>query len=113
MLVLQAVPATGRDAYKLLRARIREATTWEWSNKAKTRLRHAQRRTGGHIALSNANGVLVAHVMPKTASDLFYLAEKFTGRLVAWFEADLLAINIQFVPEPPAPKRKKRKRAGR
>ena len=41
-------------------------------------------------------------------ADLFYLAEKFTGRLVAWFEQDLVAINIQFVPEPPAPRRKRR-----
>jgi hypothetical protein len=110
MLVLQAVPAPGRDAYRLLRGRIRLASTWEWSNKAKTRLRHVQRPKGGHISLANANGVLVAHVQPKTASDLFYLAEKFTGRLVAWFEPDLLAINIQFVPEAPSPKRKRRRR---
>jgi hypothetical protein len=96
MLVLEAVPAPGRDAYKLLRARIREATTWEWANKARTRLRHIQRPRGGHIR-------------PKTPNDLFYLAEKFTGRLVAWFEQDLVAINIQFVPEPPAPKRKRRR----
>lgn len=109
MLVLQAVPAPGRDAYRLLRARIREATTWEWGNKSKTRLRHVQRPKGGHISIANANGVLVAHVEPKTANDLFYLAEKFTGRLVAWFEQDLLAINIQFVPEPQPPKRKRRR----
>jgi hypothetical protein len=109
MLVLQVVPAPGRDAYRLLRARIKAAPTWEWSNKARTRLRHVQRPKGGHITLANANGVLVAHVEPRTASDLFYLAEKFTGRLVAWFEQDLLAINIQFVPEPPKPKRKRRR----
>jgi hypothetical protein len=109
MLVLQAVPAPGRDAYRLLRARIREATTWEWANKAKTRLRHVQRPKGGHISIANANGVLVAHIQPKTVNDLFYLAEKFTGRLVAWFEQDLLAINIQFVPEPPPKKRKRRR----
>lgn len=109
MLVLQAVPAPGRDAYRLLRARIRIATTWEWGNKAKTRLRHVQRRKGGHITIANANGVLVAHIKPKTPNDLFYLAEKFTGRLVAWFEQDLLAINIQFVPEPVPPKRKRRR----
>ena len=109
MLVLQAVPAPGRDAYRLLRARIREATTWEWANKAKTRLRHVQRPKGGHISIANANGVLVAHVEPKTPNDLFYLAEKFTGRLVAWFEQDLLAVNIQFVPEPQPRKRKRRR----
>ena len=109
MLVLQAVPAPGRDAYRLLRARIREASTWEWGNKARTRLRHVQRPKGGHIAIANANGVLVAHSHPKTPNDLFYLAEKFTGRLVAWFEQDLLAINIQVVPEPSPPKRKRRR----
>lgn len=109
MLVLQAVPAPGRDAYRLLRARIREASTWEWGNKARTRLRHVQRPKGGHISIANANGVLVAHIHPKTPTDLFYLAEKFTGRLVAWFEADLLAINIQFVAEPAPPKRKRRR----
>jgi hypothetical protein len=109
MLVLQAVPAPGRDAYRLLRARIRDASTWEWGNKAKTRLKHVQRPKGGHITIANAGGVLVAHVQPKTPSDLFYLAEKFTGRLVAWFERDLLAINIQFIPEPPEPARKRRR----
>jgi hypothetical protein len=109
MLVLQAVPAPGRDAYRLLRARIRDASTWEWSNKAKTRLRHVQRPKGGYISVANANGVLVAHVLPKTPNDLFYLAEKFTGRLVAWFEQDLLAINIQFVPDSPSPKKKRRR----
>ncbi len=109
MLVLQAVPAPGRDAYRLLRARIRDASTWEWGNKARTRLKHVQRPKGGHITIANAAGVLVAHVQPKTPNDLFYLAEKFTGRLVAWFERDLLAINIQFVPEPAAPARRRRR----
>jgi hypothetical protein len=109
LLILQAVPAPGCDAYRLLRARIRQASTWNWSNKAKTRLKHVQRPKGGHIEIANANGVLVAHVRPKTPNDLFYLAEKFTGRLVAWFESDLVAINIQFVPEPPPKKRRRRR----
>ncbi len=108
MLVLQAVPAPGQDAYRLLRARIRTASTWAWSNKAKTRLKHVQRPKGGHIEVANANGVLVAHVLPKTSNDLFYLAEKFTGRLVAWFETDLVAINLQFLPDPPPKKRRRR-----
>lgn len=107
MLVLQAVPAPGQDAYRLLRARIRTASTWAWSNKAKTRLKHVQRPKGGHISIANGNGVLVAHVHPKTSNDLFYLAEKFTGRLVAWFETDLVAINIQFVSDPPPKKRRR------
>jgi hypothetical protein len=109
MLVLQAIPAPGRDAYKLLRAHIREASTWEWGNKAKTRLKHIQRPQGGHIAIASAAGVLVAHIHSKTASDQFYLVEKFAGRLVAWFEQDLMAINIQIVAEPSAPRRRKRR----
>ncbi len=110
MIVLQVVPAPGRDAFRLLRARIREASTWNWGNKARTRLKHIQRPKGGHIQIANANGVLVAHVRPKTPSDLFYLAEKFTGRLVAWFEQDLVAINIQFVADPPKPRRRRSRR---
>lgn len=107
MLVLQVVPAPGKDAYRLLRSRIKDASTWNWSNKAKTRLKHVQRPRGGFIQIANANGVLVAHVRPKTSSDLFYLAEKFTGRLVAWFEADLAAVNIQFVNEVQPPKKRR------
>lgn len=113
MLVLQAIPARDVDAYKLLRGRIREASTWDWANKARTRLRHVQRPKGGHIRISDAGGVLVAHVHPATPRDQFYLAEKFMGRLIAWFEGDLLAINIQFVPEPEKPNRAKRKPAKR
>lgn len=109
MLVLQAIPNGDIDAYKALRARIREANTWSWGNKAKTRLKHVARPAGGFVQISNANGVLVAHIHPKSPADLFYLLEKFTGRLVAWFEGELLAINIQFVADPP-PKQKKRKR---
>lgn len=109
MLLLQVVPVQGSDAYKLLRARIRIAPTWEWANKKRTRIRHVQRARGGHIDISNAGGVLVAQVKPKTPDDLFYLAEKFAGRLIAWFEKDLLAINIQFIHEPEKPKRKRRR----
>ena len=108
MLVLQAVPAGQLDAFKLLRSRIRGASTWSWGNKAKTRLKHAQRPRGGYIQVGNADGVLVAHIHPKTPADLFYLTEKFTGRLVAWFEGELLSINMQFVPDPPPRKRRRR-----
>jgi len=110
MLVLQAVPVHGVDVFKLLRARIREATTWTWGNKARTRLRHVQLLKGGYIHIAGAGGVLVAQIHPKESRDLFYLAEKFTGRLVAWFEKDLLSINIQFIPEPEKPKRRRRRR---
>ena len=109
MLILQAIPVHGIDAYKLLRARIREASTWEWGNKARTRLKHVQRPKGGHIRISNAGGVLVAHIHPATQRDLFYLTEKFMGRLIAWFENDLMAINVQFVAEPVKAVRKRRR----
>ena len=107
MLVLQAIPAGKLDAYKLLRARIRAARTWSWANKNKTRLKHAQRPKGGFIEVGRAHGVLIARIHPKTRDDLFYLAEKFTGRLLAWFEGELLAVNLQFVPDPPPVKRRR------
>jgi len=110
VLILQAVPRHDVDVFKLLRARIRQASTWTWGNKARTRLKHVQLGRGGYIQIEGASGVLVAHVRPKAPNDLFYLAEKFTGRLIAWFEKDLLSINIQFVPEPEKPKRRRRRR---
>lgn len=110
MLVLQAVPVPGKDIFKLLRARIREASTWDWGNKARTRLKHVQRPKGGYIKIANADGVLVAHVHPKEVGDLFYLAEKFTGRLIAWFESDLAAINVQFMADQPRTKAKRKLR---
>jgi hypothetical protein len=110
MLVLQAVPVRDANAFKLLRAKIREASTWTWGNKARTRLKHIQRPRGGHIRIADANGVLVAHVHPESPSDLFYLAEKFTGRLIAWFEHELHSISIQFIAEPERPKRRRRRR---
>src|SRR5882672_10320954 len=64
VLVLQAVPVPGKDMFKLLRARIRHASTWNWANKARTRLKHVQRPKGGHIRIANAGGVLVAHILP-------------------------------------------------
>lgn len=109
MLVLQAVPAPGHDVYKLLKARMKTANTWKWANKGKTRLKHVQISTGGYIRVTNANGVLVAHVKPKKPGDLFYLAEKFMGRLVAWFQAELAAVNVQFIADPPPVKRRRRR----
>ena len=107
MIQIQVVPREGVDVYRLLRSKVlHEATTWDWSNKAKTRLKHVQ--SDGHIDVSNAGGVVHARVHPKASRDLFYLAEKFMGRMVAWFEDDLAAINVQFVQQP-RPKR----RAGR
>jgi hypothetical protein len=37
--------------------------------------------------------------VPKERRDLFYLAEKFIGRMIAWFEDELAAINVQFMEE--------------
>jgi hypothetical protein len=98
MIVIQVVPRAGNDAYALLRSKVlHEATTWYWSNKKKTRLRHVQ--STGHIDVYKAGDVLVAKVHPKERRDLFYLAEKFMGRLVAWFEEELAAINVQLLAE--------------
>jgi hypothetical protein len=103
MIQIQVVPKEGVDVYRLLRSKVlHEAATWDWSNKAKTRLKHVQ--SDGHIDVSNAGGVVHARVVPKERRDLFYLAEKFMGRMVAWFEDDIAAINVQFV-EAPKPKR--------
>jgi len=99
MIQIQVVPREGVDAYRLLRSKVlHEAATWYWHNKAKTRLKHLQ--SEGHIDVANAGGVVVARVHPKAPRDLFYLAEKFMGRMVAWFEDELAAINVQFLPGP-------------
>jgi hypothetical protein len=99
MIVVQVVPKGDRDVYRMLRSKVlHEATTWHWHNKAKTRLKHV--RSKGYVEVGNANGVLVARIYPRERSDLFYLLEKFMGRLVAWFEEDMAAINVQFVPDP-------------
>jgi len=98
MILIQVVPKAGVNAYTLLRAKVlHEAATWHFSNKAKTRLRHIQ--SAGHIDIANAGGVISASVHPKDKRDHFYLAEKFMGRLVAWFEDDLVSINLQFVED--------------
>ena len=47
--------------------------------------------------------------MRKDRRDHFYLAEKFMGRHVAWFEDDLVAINVQF-GEPEKKKKPKAKK---
>jgi hypothetical protein len=111
MIVMQVVPRDSKvDVYRLLRAKVlHEAATWYWGNKAKTRLRHLNSK--GYIDVRGADGVLVAHLYPKAPRDVFYLSEKFLGRLAAWFEEQLAAINVQFAPEA-LPARKKRRRHG-
>jgi hypothetical protein len=99
MISIQVVPSHGTDAYKILRDKVtHEAATWYWVNKTKTRLRHSQIKKG-YIEVANAEGVLVAHIYPKESKDLFYLSEKFIGRLIGWFEDQLVAINIQFLSD--------------
>ena len=106
MIQIQVVPRAGHDAYKLLRSRVlHQAATWYFSNKKKTRLRHIQ--SEGHIDIGNADGVLTARIFPKEPRDVFYLAEKFMGRIIAWFGAEVAAVNLQFVDDPPS--RKKRR----
>jgi hypothetical protein len=116
MIRIQVVPRPGVDAWKLLRAKVlHEAATWYWGNRPKTRLCHIQ--SNGHIAVRHAGGVVIAEVVPKDRRDLFYLAEKFMGRLVAWFEDELAAINVQLLALPEKRRRKARgrrkRRAGR
>ncbi len=112
MIQIQVVPRTGVNAYALLRSKvIHEAATWDWANKKKSRLKHIQ--SDGHIDVANAGGVVVAQVVPKAPRDLFYLAEKFMGRLVAWFADDLASINVQFLADPPARRPKRRAAAKR
>jgi hypothetical protein len=95
MVTLQVVPRPGVDAYRLLRAKVtKEARTWWWRNRTKTRLSHKQ-RAKGYIQVAGGEGVLLAHFHPGDPADLFFFVEKFIGRLVAWFEADLVAINVQ------------------
>ena len=99
MISIQVVPKHGVDAHRLVRDRVtHKAATWYWANKAKSRLRHSQVKKG-YIELSSAEGILVAQIYPKEPKDLFYLSEKFIGRLIGWFQDELMAINIQFIPE--------------
>lgn len=109
MIAMQIVPKDGTvDVYQLLRSKvIHEAATWYWGNKAKTRLRHIN--SEGYIDVRGADGVVVAHIYPKSPRDVFYLSEKFLGRLVAWFEESLAAINLQFAPEVKGRKVKRRR----
>ena len=106
MIMIQVIPNKNNDAYKLLREKVsREAATWSWDNKAKTRLTHSN--IDGYIEIDSADGVVVARVFPKQKNYEYYLVEKFMGRLVAWFQDDLVAINLQFVPEIPSKKPKR------
>lgn len=107
MILIQVIPNGKTDAYKLLKDKVtHEAETWSWDNKPKTKLVHAN--IDGHIEIDSADGVIVARVFPKTKKYEYYLTEKFMGRLIAWFSSELIAINVQFVTDPPRKKTKKR-----
>jgi len=109
MLALQVVPRSGIDAYQLLRKKvIHEARTWYWKNKRKTRLMHSNKRAG-YVEVGSADGILVAEIHAATVNEVYFFAEKFIGRLVAWFESDLAAINIQF-RDAVVPRRGRRKK---
>jgi len=99
MISIQIVPRVGQNAYKLLRHKVtHEARTWDWTNKARTRLKHRQLKQG-YIEVASADSIVVAHIHPKKPSEAFFLLEKFIGRLTAWFAEDIVAINVQFIPE--------------
>jgi len=113
MVTLQIVPRPGVDAYRMLRNKVtREARTWWWRNRTRTRLSHKQ-RAKGYIQVGGCEGVLVARIHPGEPADLFFFVEKFIGRLVAWFEEDLVSINVQLSEGPkPAKPRSRRRRRG-
>lgn len=108
MILVQVVPNGKTDAYKLLKDKVsHEANTFSWANKAKTKLVHVH--ADGYIEVDSADGVVVARVYPKDKRSKDVLIEKYIGRIVAWFQDELVAINVQFVADPPAKKRAKRK----
>lgn len=98
MIFIQVIPNGNHDAYKMLRDKVsHEANTWSWANKGKTKLVHSN--IDGYIEIGSADGVVVAHVFPKSKGYEYYLVEKFMGRLIAWFPSDIAAINVQFVTD--------------
>jgi hypothetical protein len=106
MVTLQVVPRPGVDAYRILRSKVtREARTWWWRNRTKTRLSHEQ-RAKGYIQVGGCEGILLARIHPGDPKEAFFFVEKFIGRLVAWFEEDLVAISVQLSERPARPVRK-------
>jgi hypothetical protein len=103
------VPKSEINAYRLLRDKIAHgAHTWFWKNKKKTRLTH-KRNPRGYIEIADADGVLVAEVHSDTEDNTYFFVEKFIGRLVAWFQPEMAAINIQFREVSAQPSRRKQK----
>ncbi len=103
MIFIQVVPNGNHDVYKMLRDKVsHEANTWSWANKGKTKLIHTN--IDGYIEIGSADGVVIAHVFPKSKEYEYYLVEKLMGRLIAWFPSDLAAINVQFITDLPKKK---------
>ena len=99
MISIQVVAKGDEVVYRLLRDKVtHEARTWSWANQSKTRLQHA-RLDAGYIEVGTAESVLVAQIHPKSKQDEYFLAEKFVGRLTAWFADKFLAVNLRFRPE--------------
>lgn len=92
MIEIEIIPREGVNAYKLLRSKVHTAATWRWGNRAKTRLRHIQ--SEGWIDVKREGSTVIAKVVPKARRDVFYLAEKLTGRLVAWFPNELASVRV-------------------
>ena len=96
MINLQIVPRYGVDAYRLLRDKVtHEARTWTWKNRKRTRLTHKSDPRRGFIEIGSADGVVVAEIRAARSDDDWFFAEKFIGRIVAWFSSDISAINVQ------------------
>jgi len=111
MISLQIVPHHGVDAYRLIRDKVtHEAHTWAWKNKAKTRLIRKNDPRRGSIEIGNADGVVVAEIRPARPDDDWFFAEKFIGRIVAWFSSELSAINVQMHDEAPRSSRANRRK---
>lgn len=100
MISLQIISNTGFNLYKNLRIKVtRDAQTFYWANRQKNKLCHTNQAQKNFIRIAGTTDVVIAHVNAVTEEASFYLVEKLMGRLVAWFEHDLIAINIQFISE--------------
>ena len=111
MISLQIVPHCGLDAYRLIRDKVtHQAHTWAWKNKGKTRLIRKNDPKRGYIEIGSADGVVVAEIRPARPDDDWFFAEKFIGRLVAWFPSDIAAINVQFHDATSRPSRTSRRK---
>ncbi len=110
MISLQIVPRYGVDAYRLIRDKVtHDAHTWAWKNRKRTRLTRKSEPKRGYIDVGSADGVVVAQIRPARQDDDWFFAEKFIGRLVAWFPSDIAAINVQFHETLKSPRTSRRR----